>query len=75
MLAYILKALLGLCFNSLLFSFITDVTVLILRKSYIFKISLVILAYCCCTVHHLTRFSVETEKTDIKSDKSSLTIE
>ena len=47
-LGYILKALLGLCCNSILFSFISDV-IASLRKSYIFKISLAILTYCSCT--------------------------
>ena len=41
-LGYIVEALLGLCFYSILFSFISDVIVS-LRKSYIFKISLAIL--------------------------------
>ena len=60
---YILKALLGLCFNSILFLFISDVIVS-LKKSYIFQISLAILTYCCYT-SILTRFCIETEKTAI----------
>ena len=72
---YILKTLLGLCFNSIFFSFISD-GIASLRKSYIFKISLAILIYCCCTPVR-TRFSVEMEKNgDIKSeDKSNLIVE
>ena len=62
-LGYILQALLDLFFNSILFYFISDVTAAF-RKSCIFKISLAILTYCCCT-SILTRFSVETKKTAI----------